>query len=671
MEIIYDKYSLVFLAQKNKKNKCEIAFIPKHLNVKNISPVYTGTVKFEKINGKLRPISLLLIINKRQVNLASKELIKALRMCGRIFIPTNFSPSFTDELIKMFKDFQIPEEKILLEEFCSFCKIENKYTILKDNNYFNVNDKRICFRCAKKELIRELRFRGLKQTLKIANFLEKILLKLKDVNKVLNFLFSQKWIFQPELTKYDTIPAEEIKEEIKVEELDIPHLIKKNLIDRGITYLLPPQIMAVKKGLLEDKSLLIVSATSSGKTLLGELAGLKKLIEKKEKLLFLVPLVALANQIYTDFKDRYQAYGFKIAIKVGMPQIEVGEDELVIVDEDISNADIIVATYEGFDVVLRSNLESAPKNIGTIVIDEIQMLSDEERGSELEGLLGRIKMIYPKSQIICLSATIGNPEEIAETYELNLVTYKGRPIPLERHLILTLTPEDKLASILKLVKNEYNYISKSGFRGQTIIFTNSRRRTEEIANYLKEKSVKAVAYHAGMTYSKRKMIEESYINGIYQAIVTTFALGAGFNAPCSQVIFESLMMGKDYLTVGMFQQMLGRAGRLGKHDRGKVIILIQLGRKMVGLNQTEDQVAINLLEGKIEPVAVYSGFEEQLEQTLATISVFNQFEKTKISKLQKLIPSIKENLDEIIHQLKQLNYIKEENNKIHITELGK
>lgn len=66
-------------------------------------------------------------------------------------------------------------------------------------------------------------------------------------------------------------------------------------------HLLPIQYLAIKNGLMKDKNLLVVSATASGKTLVGELAGIPKAMNGK-KFIFLTPLVALANQKYRDFK---------------------------------------------------------------------------------------------------------------------------------------------------------------------------------------------------------------------------------------------------------------------------------------------------------------------------------------------------------------------------------
>lgn len=76
---------------------------------------------------------------------------------------------------------------------------------------------------------------------------------------------------------------------------------------------------------MKDKSLLVVSATASGKTLVGELAGIPKALNGK-KFIFLTPLVALANQKYRDFKKKYEPLGLKVSIKVGMNRVKAKEE---------------------------------------------------------------------------------------------------------------------------------------------------------------------------------------------------------------------------------------------------------------------------------------------------------------------------------------------------------
>ncbi|MGZ5521213.1 MAG: DUF5814 domain-containing protein, partial [Halobacteriota archaeon] len=89
--------------------------------------------------------------------------------------------------------------------------------------------------------------------------------------------------------------------------------------------------------------------------------------------------------------------------------------------------------------------------------------------------------------------------------------------------------------------------------------------------------------------------------------------------PASQVVFESLAMGIDWLTVQEFHQMLGRAGRPDYHDIGKVVLLAEPDKKFRG-SETEDQVAIKLLSNPIEGVEIAYDDDQQAEQTLANLT---------------------------------------------------
>ncbi len=82
------------------------------------------------------------------------------------------------------------------------------------------------------------------------------------------------------------------------------------------------------------------------------------------------------------------------------------------------------------------------------------------------------------------------------------------------------------------------------------------------------------------------------------AVVTTAALGAGVDFPASQVIFDALAMGREWLSVQEFNQMGGRAGRPDFHDLGRVVILAEPGGSYSRESRfTEEEMAIRLLKG--------------------------------------------------------------------------
>ena len=81
---------------------------------------------------------------------------------------------------------------------------------------------------------------------------------------------------------------------------------------------------------------------------------------------------------------------------------------------------------------------SAPwvSNIKTVIVDEIHLLNDQERGPTLEILLTILKKLLKNVQIIGLSATIGNAEELAEWLNADFVVDDWRPVKLHKGIYL-------------------------------------------------------------------------------------------------------------------------------------------------------------------------------------------------------------------------------------------
>ena len=171
-------------------------------------------------------------------------------------------------------------------------------------------------------------------------------------------------------------------------------------------------------------------------------------------------------------------------------------------------------------------------------------------------MIARLKYLAPQAQFLYLSATIGSPRVLAKKLDCTLVQYADRPVGLERYLLFV-ERKQKIPTIKQMTTEEYKRTSSKGYRGQTIIFTNARARCHTIAEAL---GMRAAVYHAGLTSQERRDVETRFSQGKLMAVVTTAALGAGVDFPASQVIFDALAMGRDWLSVQEFNQMGGRAG---------------------------------------------------------------------------------------------------------------
>ncbi|WP_297523186.1 DEAD/DEAH box helicase [Thermococcus sp.] len=550
-------------------------------------------------------------------------------------------------------------------ELCRLCLLDGRITVLTEGNRVKYHNEYICERCAEDELKRELRFRF--NSVAMFDQAKRLLERFRDLDKVL-YAFDPRFdpTRHPEITKWDELKAKHVKvETVKVDDLPVPEKFKEVLKSEGVSELLPVQSLAVKNGLLEGENLLVVSATASGKTLIGELAGVPKAMEGK-KMLFLVPLVALANQKYEDFRRRYSKLGLRVAIRVGMSRIKT-RDELVVVDTGI-DAEIIVGTYEGIDYLLRAGRKIG--NVGTVIIDEIHTLDDEERGPRLDGLIARLRRLYPRAQFIGLSATVGNPEELAKELELKLVLYDERPVDLERHVIIARSEGEKWRHIANLCKAEAMRKSRQGYKGQTIVFTFSRKRTHELSAYLTSKGLRAKPYHSGLPYRQRKLTEMEFLAQRLDVVVTTAALGAGVDFPASQVIFESLAMGNKWLTVREFHQMLGRAGRPLYHEKGRVYLIVEPGRKYsAGMEGTEDEVAFKLLTAPIEPVLVEWSDEFEGDNVLAHSCVFNRLEL--IEEVQAKCLGANQSAGKVLEKLEEFGFVRLKGPIVEVTPYGR
>ncbi|PSP57103.1 DEAD/DEAH box helicase [Halobacteriales archaeon QS_1_67_19] len=540
------------------------------------------------------------------------QFVEIARRADRIRISQQTSAAGREELREMLDAYQLDAKAV---RTCRYCASNGYYSPITSDTAVKADDEHICPDCAKEELERELAFQGdLTGTAK--ERLEDLLLEVQDLERITNLLKGQ---LDPDLTKFDEISANvEDVETVPVDSLGL-HPGIQNLLEGRFDELLPVQSLAVQHGLLDGEDQLVVSATATGKTLVGEMTGIDRVLNGQGKMLFLVPLVALANQKHEDFEDEYGDL-VDVTIRVGASRVR---DDGHAFDP---NADVIVGTYEGIDHALRTGRDLG--DIGTVVIDEVHTLKEQERGHRLDGLIARLKHYcetraerradYGGAQWVYLSATVGNPGSLAQSLEANLVEFEERPVPLERHVTFA-DGTEKPRIENKLVKREYDTKSSQGYRGQTIIFTNSRRRCHEISRQLE---YSAAPYHAGLDYGRRKKVERMFADQDLAAVVTTAALAAGVDFPASQVIFDTLAMGIEWLSVQEFHQMLGRAGRPDYHDRGKVYVLVEPDCQYHNsMEMTEDEVAFKLLKGEMEDVQTMYDESAAVEETLANITV--------------------------------------------------
>ncbi|MFB6167831.1 MAG: DEAD/DEAH box helicase [Haloferacaceae archaeon] len=530
------------------------------------------------------------------------EFVEIARRAERIRISEQTPPASRDRLRDLLDGYQL---EALVVRTCRYCASKGEYSPITEETAVKSGQDTICPACARAELEQEVAHAG-GLTSAAKERLEELMVEVGDLDRIVDLLSGE---LDPDLTRFDTISATVGDvDPVSVGDLDL-HPTMQEITAARFEELLPVQSRAVEAGLMDGHDQLVVSATATGKTLVGELAGIDRALKGAGKLLFLVPLVALANQKAETFEDRYGDH-LDVTIRVGASRVSGDSTRFD------PNADVIVGTYEGVDHALRTGKDIGA--VGTVVIDEVHTLKEPERGHRLDGLITRLRHVCPDAQWVYLSATVGNPEWLAERLRARLVEFEERPVPIERHVTFA-DEQEKSRVTNRLVRREFDRKSSKGYRGQTIVFTNSRRRCHELARKLE---YDAAPYHAGLDYGRRKNVERMFGDQDLAAVVTTAALAAGVDFPASQVVFDSLAMGIEWLSVQEFEQMLGRAGRPDYHDRGVVYVLVEPDtRYHHSMEMSEDEVAFKLLKGEMEDVQTRYDEPTAAEETLANLVV--------------------------------------------------
>ncbi len=392
-----------------------------------------------------------------------------------------------------------------------------------------------------------------------------------------------------------------------VKDLDIPFRVKEDLLSQGIEELYPPQAEALEP-VLAGRNMVLAIPTASGKTLVAILGVLKHVITKG-KALYIVPLKALAEEKYHDFRA-FEHLGFSVGMSVG------DFDDL---GRELEKRDVVVATSEKADSLSRHDLNWIER-LSVVVADEVHLMHDPSRGPTLEVLLARIRTINPRCQLIALSATIQNSREIAEWLEAEHVTSDFRPVVLKEGVFLdgdvTYTDNSR-ESFPHLDDPVVSVVSASTEAGeQSLVFVNTRRSTESLAErlslYLRESlsedelaalrdvstrvkrgdaettqvgdrlanciSSGVAFHHAGLSPTHRRAVETAFKDRALKCIVATPTLAAGINLPAKRVVVRDVRRydsnyGNVPIPVLEIKQMLGRAGRPTYDTEGQAILV--------------------------------------------------------------------------------------------------
>jgi len=444
---------------------------------------------------------------------------------------------------------------------------------------------------------------------------------------------------------------------LKTKELPLPPQLKELLQSLGYEELYPPQCEAVAAGVLQSKSLLMTTPTASGKTLVALMAAGKIVLEGTGTVVYLVPLRALANEKYEEFKALE-----KLSKSSGEPiKVMISTGDYDSKGEYLADADVLILTNEKFDSLIRHGASWIEK-VRLFVIDEVHTIGEDHRGPTLEFIVTKIRVFYPDAQILALSATIANAAELSEWIGGSLIDTAWRPVPLVEGVFSYGTIRfsdgtERRVSPSNLGSAIDIAVDVLADGGQSLIFAETRRRAVSLAlkastatrMYLgdDERSLLAEAaekvlevaeetelgrnlaqalragaafHHAGLHPAHRRIVEEMFKKRLIKVLTSTPTLAAGVNLPARRVVIASLMRydpdlgGQEPIKVLDYKQMCGRAGRPRYDKFGETVI--------VSTSYSEaDGIFEQYINGPLEPLSSQLSRETALRtHILATIA---------------------------------------------------
>ncbi len=490
-----------------------------------------------------------------------------------------------------------------------------------------------------------------------------------------------------------------------------PETVKNILTSHGIKDLYPPQLEAVETGVLDGNNLLLSVPTAAGKTLIAELCMLKSILQDNGRCLYIAPLKALVSEKCEDFQNKYAPLG----INIGAASSDSDNS-----DKILNRYQILVATAEKVDALLRSRAKWLIDSLSVVVIDEIHFLNDASRGPTLEILIARIRQLNPKVQIIALSATVSNAKDMAEWLNAKLVSSSWRPIPLKEGVYLNEEIRFFNSMTREVKENESQDITRLSVdtlksKGQVLIFVNSRKSSQSASREIsgavgklltpeEKKQLNIVAeqiigapssatkicrqlsdvvkhgvafHHAGLKPEQRKLVEQHFKANLIKAICSTPTLAAGVNLPARRVIlrdykrFES-GLGSSFIPVSEYKQCAGRAGRPQYDPYGEAVLIA----KTLG---EANALVVRYIKATPEPVFSKLGNQAALRfHILASIAggyvhdmndTFVFLSHTFLSH-QRLIPNLLDTIGDVFEFLSQNGFIEKNGFRFHATPFG-
>lgn len=393
--------------------------------------------------------------------------------------------------------------------------------------------------------------------------------------------------YRGQLKHWDTIPA------TPGEFVDPHSILPTRLADPFIDHigdLYTHQAEAVAH-LAAGDNVCVTTSTSSGKTYIYALHIARNHLENPDATALLVyPSKALARDQEQELNTLFDELGVGVTVRVY--DGDTPTDKRPHIRE---TADVIITNFVGLNVYLEHHPQWRPvlSNCRILAIDESHTYTGVH-GMHVAWTIRRLRRLLAHygstPQVVCTSATIGNPAEHSERLTgvpVTVVDTDGSPRgrrdiafwkPPMDDRILGADPdyEDYMEAQASPTREASQLLAHLGVNGaRTLLFTRSRHNAELAAKYSDRAAsdhptpgrIDVAAYHAGLGKKTRRGIEHRFRTGRLDGVTSTNALELGIDIGSIDATILTGYPG----TRQSFWQQVGRSGR-GETDALSVLV---------------------------------------------------------------------------------------------------
>lgn len=453
--------------------------------------------------------------------------------------------------------------------------------------------------------------------------------------------------------------------------------IKEGLDQLGIVEPTPPQERVIP-AILDGDNVLLVSPTASGKTEAALLPVFDMFLRgKKEKgisIIYITPLRALNR----DIEKRMMFWADHLGITVEVRHGDTSQKQRS--RQTRKPPQMLITTPETLQAILPSKgMRKHLAPVRWVIIDEIHDLAASKRGAQLTIGFERLDKAANKNpQRIGLSATIGNPDTVAEflggVQPVNIVevevnkTYEYKvqfPQPTDADFDLAdeLSTSPKAASRLSRIKSLVDQ------HNSTLIFVQGRGQAEGLGFRLKQMGPGIEVHHGSLSREQRHETEDLFKAGELKGIVCTSTLQLGIDIGEVDLTIQY----QSPRQVSALIQRVGRAGHtLSRLSEGVTI-------PAYGEDALESLVASDLARRKrLEPTLVHMKPLDVLTHQIVGLTIMaldDGIDQGVVLELAKRAYPFKEytgeEYEELIEFLRQIGLIKREGETLKKTGKGR